>query len=247
MDKKKTKNNKNIKKNISSKNIKNTFKLFIILLLLGIFLIIVGFLMRGKIDYNAVYKKGNITIKTYLKEKIIYYKVEGNGIFVKGESILEDNKVALKMISGNTYLIFKEERIVIKTDSITLKSGSYKKTDEYNKKEFIQDFTGEQTFLKSDFNGIYKNDEKTIYGYQKTKNSIRIRFTYNNLLADLVLEKKEDETYYLKLYDDEYTLKILNNSMTLSINTKDSYLKEYEDTYQKEDIIDEESIVNYFN
>ncbi len=158
-------------------------------------------------ENNGVYEKEGMKLNIFFfDEKEAYFEVASNTNSVHGVAEMKDGKLVYELATTNYTFEFKDKKATL-TSSAKEFDGEYKRTGDYSGSDFFTQHYGDEKYLDN-YNGEYKDGEKIIRMYQIDASSVRVQFKYEINNSDLVFEIKDENTLYLKFFDDEMTLKL---------------------------------------
>ena len=121
-------------------------------------------LNNEEIDYSGIYVNGDDRINIFEKDDILYIT---SGKYVSGYIELDrKNKSASGDIVNHSYSIkYTDDGIDYETDDKFVPSGHYVKEKDITVEEYFESMFGKKEYFDK-YNGLYKNDQGTIYIYQ---------------------------------------------------------------------------------
>ena len=167
------------------------------------------------------------------------------GFAFNGIAKINNNKIEGKIIEKQfTIELLNNNDLKVETSFEKINNGVYKKVKTIDFEEYFTLVYNKDNLFDSDYNGIYKNNDVTMYLYQKKKNTLAIYISKDNqfLLCTLAIIAKEDIEY--AIFDDMYKLELLNGYSDVLFTVKNDVDKIYEGEYTKISSLKKEDILN---
>lgn len=131
-------------------------------------------------NWSGVYENsdGTITIYQDSNEKL-HYEVSLNSGSAFGSAKISGNKAEGKIFGTYTFVL-DGTQIQFTTTDEDLKAGTFTKKSEYSKENYYEDNFGDSSYLNTNVNGVFQNDNTTIKIYQTEESKAMITITNNN-------------------------------------------------------------------
>lgn len=199
-------------------------------------------------SFDGVYKNGKnkLYIVATKDDELEYYVIDE--LDNKNYGVLEykDNVGTDTFEEDITMKLDNDNNIVVSTSKDSnFKSGTYKKSGEYNLDKYFEESYGKEEIYNNKYNGEYTNEDGTIYMYQpKDKAMIfLVRFGEDETSCEAEVDKKGIIT--CEIIDSKYTLKLDGDKLTYSKESKEE--GNYKKVFNKKGTLDKKKIINIFD
>ncbi len=123
-------------------------------------------------DFNGIYQSGTTTLKVYaIRDDYILFDLNSTSTGVQGYAEYGDDKISGTVFIMYTFELYNEG-IGLETDNEEITERTFKKMKDYTINDYYADYYGDEAYLDSDYNGLFKSDKCEFYSYQADKEKV---------------------------------------------------------------------------
>ena len=167
--------------------------------------------------YTGIYKLNDSELRIAHNKNTVLIIINQKGkLYGNSIAFLKKNKSSVL----DCEFEFKDNEVILNTKKKDVKKGTYKRVGSYSTKQIYEEYIGDIKYLNNDYNGIYENDNKTIYTIQTHDDVVRFATKYGENNMNINTSKKDNNHYAAKFFNDVYDFKFNGDKLETSFKSE---------------------------
>ena len=185
-------------------------------------------------NISGVYTKDEYNIYVFLTIDNHLLFFEENDSSFSGTGIMSNGKYSVMILGENYELLFDENELTIVSDSANSHIGKYQKQSDLTEEEFYKKKYNYDESLATEYNGIYKYDDKVVYLYKKDETKLSICYTLKEQFSCMIHEFEQENKIASFPKSDNQLFKVEIFDGGIRVYDNDGNDTDYTGEYQKE-------------